>query len=139
MVLLLAVVFLIMALTGTLSVESGQFWQVLFNTGRGWILIGVLVGYAAIQPYISFGTVEVPAQMQQDREAIINAFSSYGYGLGQEEPGKMVFRANSRAKRATLLFDDAITVTDEGRTVAIEGKKKEISRVETRLRAFVFR
>lgn len=135
MVVILGMVFLILSLTGTLDVEPGQFAGTLFKSDRGMILMGALLLLSAVYPRLAFTTVDIRGNMQDDREALVNAFASCGYSLSRENDRRMVFRANGFGKRLATQWCDAITVTADGNFISMEGMKKEIVRIEARFRA----
>lgn len=49
----------------------------------------------------------------------------------------MVFRASSPLKRALLLWEDRIAVTDAGGSVVLDGIRKEVVKAEFRLRSHI--
>ena len=99
----------------------------------------LLLALAAFYPKLSFTTLDIRASLSESREALLNAFATCGYELTQEEPGRLVFRAQKPIKRLLLQWDDAITVTADGSYISLEGLKKEVSRIELRLSAFLGR
>lgn len=135
MVVLLGVVFVILSLTGTLNIESGQFVNTMFTSTRGLLLLGALLFLALVYPKVSFGTVDIRGDFEKEREDLTNALLSYGYSLSSEKDGVLVYRANSIGKRLLSQWCDAITVSVEGSYITLEGLKKDIARVDARFRA----
>ena len=68
------------------------------------------------------------------RDDILRVAHRGGFSLVSETPGQMVFRASSPAKKALLLWEDTITVTQQGDQLVIDGIRKEVVRMEFRLK-----
>ncbi len=130
---LLTVVFVIMNLTGTLETGGLPLARALFASSRGVILLAVIVVWSAAYPLASFTRTSI--RMAWDSEKIENAFATYGYELECESEERMTFRAKSTLRRVLWQFDDSVTVTRDGGFVDIEGLKRIVPRVETRLKA----
>lgn len=78
------------------------------------------------------------ADFTGDRELILSTFRAKpGFSLVREQDGTMVFRASSPLKRALLLWEDRIAVTDAGGSVVLDGIRKEVVKAEFRLRSHI--
>ena len=77
------------------------------------------------------------ADAGRDRELILSTFRANGFSLVREQDGTMVFRASSPLKRALLLWEDRIAVTDAGGSVVLDGIRKEVVKAEFRLRSHI--
>jgi hypothetical protein len=130
---LLTVVFAVMNLTGTLETGGLPVARALFASTRGMILLAVIVLWSAAYPLTSFTRTSV--RMAWDEERIKNAFAMFAYELESEREGRMTFRAKSPLRRFLWQFDDRVTVTRDGGFIDIEGLKRIVPRVETRLKA----
>lgn len=139
MIVIIGLVFAVMAMLGLLETEGQGVVKMLFMSTNGIILIVVLLLLAAIYPKLAFGTVTVHADIEQDRNAVIEAMRSYGYSPATQEKDVMVFRADKLSKKLLSQFDDAITIKGEGRSISVEGLKKDILRVESRINAHVLK
>ena len=133
LVILLTVVFVAMSLTGTLETGGMSLARKLFASTRGVVLLAVIVLWVVSYPLTSFSRVSL--RMSWDGERIKNAFAVYGYQLESEADERMTFRARSVLRRVLWQFDDRVTVTRDGGFVDIEGLKRIVPRVETRLKA----
>jgi hypothetical protein len=137
---LLAIVLIAMALTGTLNIEDGRVLEVLFLSNRGLILMALIILLGALYPKMSFMTADVRADMKNDRQTIIDSFAQLGYKLDSESDDTMIFRASKATQRFLMQWDDAVTVkAEEGTYISIEGLKRIVGRIETRLNAMLVR
>lgn len=121
---IVGVVFGVLHLLGMLDLGK---WRV-----NGPILGAVMVVWAGVYPLMSFMTANV--KMAMERERLVNAFASLDYVLVAEEGERMVFRARSILRRVLWNFDDAVSVTRDGGFIDIEGTKRIVPRVESRLK-----
>ncbi len=135
LVVLLTVVFVAMSLTGTLETGGLPLLKALLASTRGIILMAVIVLWSAAYPFTSFTRMSV--RMAWDEERIVNAFAAYAYEPESRSEDKMTFRAKSVLRRVLWQFDDRVTVTRDGGFIDIEGLKRIVPRVETRLKAGV--
>lgn len=137
MLLLLALIFGLLRLTGYARVSAEGFLPQMLS-GRGLLLLGAILIWAAVYPKVGFVSRAVDADIIKDRESIIFAFSQGGYSLTAENGGEMTFRASSPLKRVWMAFGDAITVKPEGNHVVLTGVRKEVVqtafRIETAVR-----
>ncbi len=135
--ILLALVFAAMSLTGTLNTGGLSMVQALFASTRGLVLLGVIVVWSAVYPIVSFCKVSV--RMEFDRERLVDAFATYAYEPESESEaeGQMTFRCTSTLRKILWQFDDRVTVTRDGGFVDIEGLKRIVPRVESRLKSMM--
>lgn len=139
LLLLVALLYLLMFLTGTARVSAELFFREMFSTPRGWLLFGALAALAAFYPKFGYIGRTVAADISADRESIIKAFHADNYILVSEESGvSMTFRAGSVWRRFWMTFDDKVTVAaqEEGRVV-IEGIRKEVVHAEFRINTYI--
>ena len=127
LLLLFTLVFTLMLATGTSRADAGRDLAELFGSQRGRLMLAVIVVVAAFYP--KFGLAR--------RELILSTFRANGFSLVREQDGTMVFRASSPLKRALLLWEDRIAVTDAGGSVVLDGIRKEVVKAEFRLRSHI--
>lgn len=139
LMILLSLVFAVMILTNTMDTQGMTVFRAIFMTWRGAVLIALVVIWSLAYPVVSFTTSQLRMNMNENRETIINAFACYNYALESESDGVMVFRVKGIGRRILWQFDDPITVTQDGGFMDIEGLKKIVPRVETRLKAMTER
>ncbi len=123
--ILLAAVFAAMSLTGTLNLEGFM--------AKSAILGAVIVAWCLVYPLASFTTVSV--RMPFDAEQLRNVMASLDYRPENGGEDVLTFRARSILKRVLWQFDDRVTVRRDGSFVDIEGLKRIVPRIETRLKA----
>lgn len=137
MSVILALLLAALWITGTLDTGGSGVLAVLFLSWRGIVLLGLIVIFALMYPNISFTALRVRGDIRADRDRIADAFAAYSYSLVKEEDGKMIFRSQKMVKRILWQFDDAVTVSQNGDNIEIEGLKKIISRVQLRIDAYI--
>lgn len=137
MVVLLGLLFVAMALTKTSAVSGEQLFTELFFSTKGLILLCALLAVAAAYPKFGFVKRDVRANMDEQRERIVNVFAACGYELEQHDNNKMTFRAMGKLKRALMMWDDAIDVESDGNYPSISGVRKEVVRVEFKLNSYL--
>lgn len=138
-VLLVAVLYLLMFVTGTARVSAGIMVQELFTTARGAALLAALVVLAALYPRFGYVRRRVAGiYADADRMGIIEAMHSAGYVLVREDEGRyMAFRAGSGFRRLWLMMDDAVTVRAVDGGVEIDGVRKEVVHALFRLETYI--
>lgn len=132
-VVILAAVFAVMAATHMLEGGVDGMLDKMFHSPGGAILLCVLVALAAAYPYFAFTTLSIGGDITADRSAVAEVFRSIGYSPAGSDGGRMVFRADSAAKRLGAQWSDAITVWGEGGRIYMEGLRKNVARAELRL------
>lgn len=133
----LAVLFAAMALTRTSRVAPGELFGEVFLTTRGAVLMAAVVLLAAFYPRFGFVRREVPLDWACERAKIVELFVLCGYELVEEVPGRAVFRASSPLRRWTSLGEDAIVLTPGGDGIVLDGIRKEVVKVEFRIRSYL--
>lgn len=137
LVVLFAVLFALMLLTGTARVGLTEGLQELFYTTRGLLLLGVMIVLSVLYPKFGFVKKEFAANIASDRDKIIKAFEASGFVLDKESLDSMEFRVAKSIRKALLLWEDRIIVTADGNNIQIEGIRKEVVKIDYRLRAFL--
>lgn len=133
MVVLLGIVFALMAVLGLLDTGGSTLLRALFLSRNGLLLLGILVILAGMYPRLSFAEVMVRGNIHTDRTKIKEVMAAYGYLPTVEEEDRMVFRAATLSRKILAQWDDAVTVTGQGDRLYIEGMKKDIFRIHSRL------
>ncbi len=135
--LLLALIFVLMICTNTTRTSGEQMLYELFHTHRGWIMIGLLVILAFLYPRFGFTSRRLNGSILVNRDNILGVAHRDGFGLVSETPDQMVLRASGLGKKAILLWEDLITVTQQGDQFVIDGIRKEVVRMEFRLKSLL--
>ena len=137
MTVIIGLIFVVLAAFGLLETRGMTFFQALFMSWRGMVIIGLLVVLAIAYPKISFTTTSIRGSLAEHRDDVVNAFAVYGYSLVQEDETGMIFRANSTLRRVLWQFDDPVRVWQKDKSIEVEGLKKIVPRVELRLRSYL--
>ena len=132
--LLFTLIFVLMIRTNTARAGGEQMLHELFHTQRGWMMIGMLMVLAFLYPRFGFTSRSLKGSVATNRDDILRVAHRGGFSLVRETPGQLVFRASSPAKKALLLWEDTITVTQQGDQLVIDGIRKEVVRMEFRLK-----
>lgn len=128
-VLAIALIVL-MVLTGIAVFDFQETGYVLFHTPRFVILFSALALVSAFYPKMTFTARHVAGNLgNEGKPIVINAFRSAGYELTEEKDGVLTFRARSAFRRLRMLFDDGITIAQEGDSLRIEGHRNGVFRV----------
>lgn len=131
LLVLFVVLFGAMLALGQTSIE--RLVQVFYT--RSWILLALFVGLPLVYPLIGYAAREVRGNLGEGRRAVERALAMSGYTVTENAPERIVAHA-SGIKKVSLLFEDRIVVTAEGnRFVRIEGARREVVRIEARIRA----
>lgn len=128
LVVLMALIYLLMYFTNTLSLSI----EALLGQ-QGFILLVAITVLSLVYPSLGFVKRNIVADIVVDKEDIIKAFMVSGYTLDKEENGVMTFHLSSMFKRALSLFDDKITLYQEGNQIVLEGARKGVVQVEFRV------
>ena len=96
-------------------------------------MIGILMVLAFLYPRFGFTTRRLTGNLTTDREAILNTIHRNGYSVVTESSTEWVLRASSPAKKVILLWEDRLTITQQGEELEIDGIRKEVVRLIFRL------
>lgn len=131
--LLFTVIFVLMIRTGTARGNAEQMLYELFHTQRGWMMIIILMVLAFLYPRFGFTTRRLTGNLMTDREAILAAIHRNGYSVVSESTDEWTLRASSPAKKLILMWEDRLTITQQGDELVIDGIRKEVVRLVFRL------
>lgn len=123
-VLLFAVIYLVLALTGYSRVPLADFGSYLLYDKGGRTIIIMVLAIAIIYPFVTkskFMTNPIPA------DTLVDYMEKAGYGkTGQEGETVFYFRPKKFGKRMMLKFDDTIKaeLTEDG--IIFSGSRKSL-------------
>ncbi len=137
LVILLALIFVLMTLTGTSRYGADESLHQLFGTSRGAMMICAIVLLALLYPRFGFVRRVLRADLGANREVILEAFARNAYKLVSENERGMAFRAVKPLKKWMLLGEDTIAVVPAPEGFALEGIRREVVNVEFRLKPFL--
>ena len=106
---------------------------------RGWMLMAAVVLLSAFYPRFGFMTRKVEGDMVDDKEQIVKAFELSGFKLLAESEDELKFRGDNVLKRAMMLFEDEITVSQHAQWVIISGNRRGVAKVAYRLETLMQR
>lgn len=137
LIVLYAAAMWIMSKIGATMLTPQQMAMNLFLSRQGVLLIVMVLAWVAIYPKVGFVTRRIEGDMELDRERIDNAFLRSGYEAVKEEDGRVTFRAANIFKRLRLLFEDEVTVSQEGDEIVIVGIRRSVAEIEMRLKTYM--
>ena len=137
-VVLCVVVATVLCATGLSAVPFGDMGYVLLHTWRGGLLFLMAAGMAAAYPVSGFVRREAAADIDRDRDSIVQTFASAGFVLTEQTAGGMKFRAATPLRRLRLLWEDEIEVTrggEDGGKIVVDGIRRVAVPVALRIEA----
>ena len=142
LIVLCVVVVTVLCATGLSAVPFGDMGHALFHTWRGGLLFLMAAGMAAAYPISGFVRREAAADIDEDRDSIVQTFAAAGFVLTEETAGVMKFRAATPLRRLRLLLEDEIEVTrgsrsgeDKEGTIVVDGIRRVAVPVALRIEA----
>ena len=130
-IVVISLAFGLMYLMGWLDVEQGQFWNMMFNTPKGWIVISAIVLISAIYPVLSFSTAYIRGDFDNERKIMDDLLTRIGYKQVYEDNDRSEYRVKNLWKKLFNQFDDRIVVSRDGSYITVSGLKKEVMRIES--------
>lgn len=112
--------------------DVAMAWQMLvlnLKSENGIWLVAMMVALSLAYPFFGFMKRREVAYLVEDKDVVIDAFKKVGYVLKEERDGVLVFVAQSTIKKALLLFEDEITVEQNGQWILIKGIRRMVARV----------
>lgn len=132
-------IILFLVLYGILIAVGYSSWSTLvtvWSSNRIWMLVIAFVGLPLLYPFFGFVTREVRGNLETNRDVINKVLALNGYTVVSEDNGRIICRARG-VKKVSLLFEDMLTITADDNYLKIEGPRKEVVRMEFRLRSFM--
>ncbi len=126
-----------MDLTGASLLDAKQTFYVMFHSWRGAVLPITIVLVSLAYPRFGFTVRELEGSVAGDREQIDTAFEVAGYALDRMEGEVMVWRAESLLRRATMLFEDEVRVSQQEGNIVLDGNRRGVARVDYQLRNYL--
>ncbi len=123
--LLFIVVTFFMNFSGDLSLTSSEQWA-LFMADNGALKIAFLVVLSFVYPYFGYVKRDVEGTIEEFRGQIDVAMESSGFTFARERDGVLEYRANTILRRVTFLFEDTVTVSQQGGSIRIEGIRRGV-------------
>lgn len=134
LVIIISLLLTVMLFTKTSNIAPGEVIKTLFLSAKGLLMIGAIALFSFIYPFYAYGTIEVEASIEEDKDAIINALASLGYKVESYGDSGATFRSASSVKQLINMFQNRITMTQNNDKIVIEGLKKYIAPIELRIR-----
>ena len=137
--LLFLLVFFIV-LFGIMLLFNWSSWNAflrVWTSNQAWVMILVFVGFPLIYPLISYTARDIRGNLDDKRNVLERALASSGYTITEDRPGRITAHTKG-IKKVSLLFEDRLTITPEGNHyIRVEGLKKEVVKLESRMRMFM--
>lgn len=137
LLILLAVIFCLMSLSGTTVFSAENFMAEFFSTTRGRIFSAAVVIWCALYPKVEYISRFIPdVDVQRNRPQIISAFEAAGMRLESRTDRQLVFRAGTVLRRTVQMWEDAVEVTAAEGGIVIEGNRRAIAATEFRIKLY---
>ncbi len=131
------VIMLLNRLTGMAQLTFEQTLYVMFHTPRGLLLPVAIVVISAFYPRFGFARRRVEGDIEADRQQVMTAFDVAGFSLCREEGEELVFRADSPLRRAMMLWEDEVRVSQYGQWIYLDGNRRALARVLYQLESYL--
>ena len=132
-VLYVAIVWISVKTTTGMDVSVWDYIVATFATTRGKMLGLAVVVLSALYPRMGFMTRQVQCDMAEEHDYILAIFAAAGFSLKSESEGRMVFKADNILSRVVMLFEDEITVEQNGPMLDITGIRRGVAKVVYRM------
>lgn len=101
-------------------------------------MVVVFVVLAALYPLFGFMRKRIEGySSERDGERLANAMSIYGYKLHESKDGVDIYRAESPAKRLSLMWEDRIEVRVEDGVLEMRGIRRMVARIGYQLETYI--
>lgn len=134
LVVVLTILFALLEATGSGGIDR---LGAIFTTSRGQILLGAMLVLGLCYPSFGFVKRTLKGDIAADRQKILQAFEQNGYVPTDQADGVLRFRAGSGLKRFMAMYEDAVTVRADDNYIILEGLRKEVVKVEFRLKSLL--
>ncbi len=131
MVVVLTVAFGLMYLMGWMELDGSQFWDMLFDSTKGAIVIALVILVSAAYPLLSFTRVAIHGDFDRERNIIDRVVVGMGYKSVLQDADRAEYRVKSIAKKLFNQCDDRIVIARDGSFITVSGLKKEVLRIES--------
>ena len=132
-VLYVAIVWISVETTTSMDVSVWDYIVATFATTRGKMLGLAVVVLSGLYPRMGFMTRQVECDMKEEHDYILATFAVAGFSLKSESEGRMVFQADNILSRLVMLFEDEITVEQNGQMLDITGIRRGVAKVVYRM------
>lgn len=127
----------LMLLTGTSQLTAEETLYLMFHSDRFLLLAVAIVLLAATYPRFGFVVRRVEGSLQTHRQQIDSAFRAAGFVCVKEQEGVLTYRAEHLFRRLTLLFEDEITVMQQGNELVVDGIRRAVAPIVYRLDSYL--
>lgn len=133
LVILFFVIYLLMSL---LSVNSVGL-DVLLGSKGLWIL-GVIIIFSLLYPFFGFTTKTLNFNATENVEKVENVMEMCGFKrVESDNDNYMIFRADSIAKRISMMYEDKLIIKTQNNISTIEGNRKETFKASFRMGTYI--
>lgn len=136
LIILFFILFTVMRAVGSSSPMS-----VLWSTSRGLMFLGVVIVFALLYPFFGFTRKRLTFNAASRIEDVERVMAMCGFKRVEADThgaNDMIFEANSKAKKVTMMWEDRIEITTDGDGVSyIEGNRKEAVRAAFRMGTYI--
>lgn len=135
LILLFTLIYALMIFSNTSNIEGEDALAALFKSQRGLLMVVALFVLALFYPRFGFVRRTLVGDLAQNRELVLKTLQISGFELTEEHDGILIFQGATFLKKAKVLWEDKIIITPMGENFQIEGIRKEVVKIEFRLKA----
>ncbi len=127
-------VFALLNVTGYSTTTLPQ----LVQSSRGWSLWAVIGGFSLVYPLIGFARRRLSFNAGARIEDVERIMGMCGFKKISGDGDRMIFRARSWVKRLSMVFEDRLEITTDGRGASyISGHRGEVVRAAFRMGTYI--
>lgn len=117
--------------------SSLHMFTAVWKSDRMWLMLLIFVGIPLVYPFFGYTAREVRGNLSDKRDAIERVLAMSGFTVTEDLPDKIVAHAKG-IKKVSLMFEDRIEITPQGNHfIRIEGARREVVKLELRMRNFM--
>lgn len=131
--ILFVVFYSVLNLVGYSKSPISLLWQ----TNAGGMMIGIIIFFALIQPFLGYTKKTLVFDANQRKEDVDRVMGMCGYIKVSETADQMIFRGSTTSKRLMHMFEEAITITTIDGLSVMQGPRKEVVKIYFRMGTFI--
>ena len=132
----LAIFIIIVAVVVVSCMEEFDIDSLLRDGYKSLVQIFIVLALiAAVYPKVSYAKLfpRINGNLSGNRIQITGLMEEFGYVVENDSLGKMTFRLKSKSARFSRKYEDRVTIEQTENGVSVEGLRKDIVRIVSRM------